>query len=100
MPLDPVEFATARLTEDVSRTTDARTAARLKTLRKLIGEESPLCACNEADDPPTDPDDGSHRLPHHYDCPAYEISLMLAQVDNNHPEFSTEWWPPHWASEL
>ncbi|WP_332758415.1 hypothetical protein [Streptomyces sp. MT206] len=65
-PLDVVEFAIAPLAEDAAAT---GAALRLETLRLLIADESPLCTCDEADFPPTDPCDRDHLLPHHYDVP-------------------------------
>ncbi|MFJ2752786.1 hypothetical protein [Streptomyces sp. NPDC087297] len=92
MPLDVVEFATARLAEDAAAST-GRAALRLETLRMLIAEGSPLCACGEADFPPTDPYDRDHRLPHHYDCPAYEIARAIAVADSSHRDFNETWRP-------
>lgn len=92
MPLDVVEFVTARLEEDSAACT-GRAALRLETLRLLIAEESPLCTCDEAESPPTDPYDRDHVLPHHYDCPAYEIARALATADDEHPDFNEDWRP-------
>ncbi|WP_374778587.1 hypothetical protein OG756_41850 (plasmid) [Streptomyces sp. NBC_01310] len=92
MPLDVVEFATARLEGDVAACS-GRAAVRLRTLRMLIGEESPLCTCDEADSPPIDPYDRHHILPHHYDCPAYEIARAIAAADSGHPDFNEDWSP-------
>ncbi|MFD9397082.1 hypothetical protein ACFWBB_42030 [Streptomyces sp. NPDC060000] len=92
MSLDVVEFATARLAEDAAAST-GRAALRLETLRLLIAEESPLCICDEADSPPTDPYDRDHLLPHHYDCLAYEVARAIALADSRHPDFNEEGRP-------
>ena len=96
MPLDLVEFLEARLSEEP--VDDAKATADVASKRALIEfGDNLFCTCwdfvNRGGSVPTDPEDRTHRLPHHYDCTSYYIAEHLAEVYDKHPDYNETWRP-------
>ena len=96
MPLDLVEFLEARLSEEP--TDDPKSAADVAAKRALIQfGDNLFCTCwdlvSRGEGMPTDPEDRTHQLPHHYDCTCYYIAQELAQVYAKHPDYKENWRP-------
>lgn len=68
--------------------------AEVEAKRRLIERGDTLfCECDFADSPPTNPEDRSQQIPHHYDCTAYRIAQVLALPYAGHPDFQQDWKP-------
>ena len=89
-----VKFVWARERDHIIRHDPARVLAEVEAKRSLIARGDTLfCECNFADAPPTNPDDRSQQIPHHYDCTAYRIAQVLALPYADHPDYRVEWRP-------
>lgn len=72
----------------------ARVLADIDAKRELLKRGDTLfCDCDFADSPPTNPEDRSQEIPHHYDCTAYRVAAVLALPYADHPDYREEWRP-------
>jgi hypothetical protein len=82
------------LAPHIARHDPARILADIEDKRELIKRGDTLfCECDFATSPPTNPDDRSQQIPHHYDCTAYRIAQVLAVAYASHPGYGKEWQP-------
>lgn len=71
-----------------------RVLADIDAKRELIKRGDTLfCECDFADSPPTNPEDRSQEIPHHYDCTAYRVAAVLALPYADHPDYREDWRP-------